>query len=255
MCSSGLPPSFPARDQISPLGVVAESRRPVGEERDNNQGDGDPFGERILERSEHVRRHKAGDVVGGSEGVAGEQSLGSVTNRSLSSLSAAAMGESGDIEGTGERVSEHGERSSPRSASDPQNDARAPTATTTATTPVSRSALLVGSDSGDERPVMLKQRSSPALDARVGQQVAERARRARSGSWGGKEGDSDAREKSAARKAVARPLLLGHPFFWALPGWGGPGKGGVWEESKIVACSFMSPELDHVLDLHNFDPK
>lgn len=255
VCSSASPPSSPARDQTSRL-ISAESRRPVGEhERDSSRGDGCCSGERVLEQSEHVEHHKADDI-------AGEQPLDSIASESVSSLFTAPMGESGDIAGTGERVSEHAERvsehaerPSSQSPSDPQNDAKAPTATTTAATPASRPALSVDGDSGDERPVMLKQRSSPALDARVGQQVAEHARHVRSGSWGGKGGGLHARGKSGVRETAARPLLLEHPFFWGLPGWGGPGQGGVCEESEIAACSFMSPELDHVLDLHNFDPK
>ncbi|CAM9169297.1 unnamed protein product [Laminaria digitata] len=62
---------------------------------------------------------------------------------------------------------------------------------------------------------------------------------------------ADGREGEKAEPA----LLLEHRFFSGLPGWGGPGSGGAWEDGKLGATAVGAPALRHALDVQYFDPR
>lgn len=61
----------------------------------------------------------------------------------------------------------------------------------------------------------------------------------------------------ALRSSVARKprLLLEHRFFRELPGWGGPGTGGSWEDWELEGSSIVVPALRDALDVQHFDPR
>lgn len=57
---------------------------------------------------------------------------------------------------------------------------------------------------------------------------------------------------SGSAKSV---FLLEHCFFCGLPGWGGPGTEGAWDELKLEESAVVVPELRHALDVKHFDPR
>ena len=50
-------------------------------------------------------------------------------------------------------------------------------------------------------------------------------------------------------------LLLEHGFFRGLPGWGGPGTNGAWEDNKMEGSSVMVPSLRDAFDVQHFDSR
>eukprot|EP00752_Nemacystus_decipiens_P011872 g10529.t1 len=50
-------------------------------------------------------------------------------------------------------------------------------------------------------------------------------------------------------------LLLEHVFFRGLPGWGGPGTGGAWEEAQLEGTAVAVPALRDALDVRHFDSR
>lgn len=61
---------------------------------------------------------------------------------------------------------------------------------------------------------------------------------------------------STLQTSVRKPsLLLQHRFFRGLPGWGGPGTGGAWEDTKLEGLAVVVPELRNALDVQYFDPR
>lgn len=79
-------------------------------------------------------------------------------------------------------------------------------------------------------------------------------------------GSNSAVQRHAARVAPAgsgsassreRPplLLLEHGFFRGLPGWGGPGTGGAWEDAELEGSSVAVPALSDALDVRHFDSR
>lgn len=50
-------------------------------------------------------------------------------------------------------------------------------------------------------------------------------------------------------------LLLEHVFFRGLPGWGGPGTGGAWEDNQLEGTAVAVPALRDALDVRHFDSR
>lgn len=243
--SSSFAQNFPLRMSAEPREGVDEGRG-----RGSSWGDGDCSGERLLKRSGNVRRNSADDVLDRGSGYApGDQSFNTRRN-SATKISCVTGGVGGgDVRETVGRVSKHGERCSERSANNPRISPEPAAADTISTY---RPATRLRIDSDDQRGAVLKETSSSAVGARVECGAGGRTGHERSGNLGGPAGESDMGETGGV---ITQPLLLEHPFFRGLPGWGGPGTDGAWDESKLTACSLMSPELRHVLDLRHFDPK
>lgn len=55
--------------------------------------------------------------------------------------------------------------------------------------------------------------------------------------------------------SAGRLLLLEHPFFRGLPGWGGPGTDGAWEDEELKESAVIAPALQGALDVRHFDPR
>lgn len=67
--------------------------------------------------------------------------------------------------------------------------------------------------------------------------------------------ENTGRTRGEVTGVSVQPLLLEHRFFCGLPGWGGQESGGAWDESKLMVCAVMSPDLRDELDVRYFDPK
>lgn len=50
-------------------------------------------------------------------------------------------------------------------------------------------------------------------------------------------------------------LLLEHGFFRGLPGWGGPGTGGAWEDAQLEGTAVAVPALRDAFDVRHFDSR
>lgn len=50
-------------------------------------------------------------------------------------------------------------------------------------------------------------------------------------------------------------LLLEHGFFRGLPGWGGPGTGGAWDDAQLEGTAVAVPALRDALDVRHFDSR
>ncbi len=50
-------------------------------------------------------------------------------------------------------------------------------------------------------------------------------------------------------------LLLEHIFFRGLPGWGGPGTGGAWDEAQLEGSAVAVPTLRNPFDVRHFDSR
>ncbi|CAM9641848.1 unnamed protein product [Ectocarpus fasciculatus] len=83
--------------------------------------------------------------------------------------------------------------------------------------------------------------AAAAAAARRPQQSASSARTALNGG-------AEARERPPV-------LLLEHVFFRGLPGWGGPGTGGAWEDGKLEGSVVAVPDLCDALDVRHFDSR
>lgn len=59
----------------------------------------------------------------------------------------------------------------------------------------------------------------------------------------------------AGSSSAGRLLLLEHPFFRGLPGWGGPGTDGAWEDEELRESAVVAPALRDALDVRHFDPR
>lgn len=58
---------------------------------------------------------------------------------------------------------------------------------------------------------------------------------------------------AVAVSSTGPSLLLEHVFFGGLPGWGGPGTGGAWDDMELKRCPVVVPELRDALDVQHFD--
>lgn len=66
----------------------------------------------------------------------------------------------------------------------------------------------------------------------------------------------DGRRSSVGSTASPRVLsLLEHGFFRGMPGWGGPGTGGAWDETKLEGLAVVVPSLRDTFDVHHFDSR
>ncbi|CAN0097671.1 unnamed protein product [Scytosiphon promiscuus] len=63
------------------------------------------------------------------------------------------------------------------------------------------------------------------------------------------------RPGGAAEREPPRRLLLEHVFFRGLPGWGGPGTGGAWEDAELEGVAVAVPALFDPLDVRHFDSR
>ncbi|CAM9273789.1 unnamed protein product, partial [Hapterophycus canaliculatus] len=60
---------------------------------------------------------------------------------------------------------------------------------------------------------------------------------------------------SAVRREPPGRYLLEHVFFRGLPGWGGPGTGGSWEDAELEGVAVAVPALFDPLDVRHFDSR
>lgn len=66
----------------------------------------------------------------------------------------------------------------------------------------------------------------------------------------------DGRRGTVGTNASPRVLsLLEHGFFRGMPGWGGPGTGGAWDETKLEGLAVVVPSLRDVFDVQHFDSR
>lgn len=59
----------------------------------------------------------------------------------------------------------------------------------------------------------------------------------------------------STRGPPPRLLLLEHEFFRGLPGWGGPGTGGEWDDAELQGSAVAVPALCDALDVRHFDSR
>ncbi|CAN0432802.1 unnamed protein product, partial [Ectocarpus sp. 12 AP-2014] len=109
------------------------------------------------------------------------------------------------------------------------------------------------SGAGGAPPLCLKSEAGVrggAAAAAARRPVAEQsASSARTASPGG------ARARGASCGERPPVLLLEHVFFKGLPGWGGPGTGGAWEDAKLEGSAVAVPALCDALDVRHFDSR
>lgn len=60
---------------------------------------------------------------------------------------------------------------------------------------------------------------------------------------------------SGSTRSRGPPLLLEHGFFRGLPGWGGPGTGGAWEDAQLEGATVAVPALRDAFDVRHFDSR
>lgn len=66
----------------------------------------------------------------------------------------------------------------------------------------------------------------------------------------------DGRRGTVGTTASPRVLsLLEHGFFRGMPGWGGPGTGGAWDETKLEGLAVVVPSLRDAFDVQHFDSR
>lgn len=270
--SSMEPPHFarPASSTIRPASSSFDQRdRPhvraewkegvdVGRGRGSSWGTGDFSRERFLERSGNLRRYSADDTLDrGSEDAARDQSSNTRRQSATKASSIRGGAGAGDVGESTEQISNPGQRS--------LTNLRASAAPATISTYKSMARLT--SDPDDQRGVLFTHQSNSARGAHLKDGAKRCTANEESLSLGGPAGESDiiqvptitgdnGKEREGKSGGdMAQPLLLEHAFFRGLPGWGGPGTDGAWDELKLAASSLMSPELRHVLDVRHFDPK